>query len=94
MKPFQLILKKEQSTEAYEETMSIDIENIDTFETRTRLSTTKWRSIYEVIDKAYFIGYKIFSDDFIKEFMDDSDEGCDVPIEVKIGLSEWQRNKD
>ena len=94
MKPFQLIFKKERSTEAYEEPMSIDIENIDTFETRTILSTTKCTPIYEVIDKAYFIGYKNFSDDFIKEFKDDSDEGCDVPVEVKKGLSEWQRKKD
>ena len=62
--PIDLI--KEQSTEAYKETISTDIENIDTFETRTKANTTKWRPIYEVIDKAYFIGSKFFSDDFIK----------------------------
>ena len=46
--------------------MCLDIENIDTFETRAKLNTIKWRPIYEVIDKYYFIDSKIFSDDFIK----------------------------
>ena len=46
--------------------MSKDIENIDTYETRTKVNTTKWRSIYEVIDEAYFIGSKIFPGDFIR----------------------------
>ena len=56
-------LRKEQSTQAYKETMSMDIGNIDTFETRNNVNTIKWRPIFEVIDKAYFKGYKIFSDD-------------------------------
>ena len=30
-----------------------DIENIDTYETRTKVYTKKWRPIYEVIDEAY-----------------------------------------
>ena len=47
--------------------MSTDIENIDTFETRKKVNTTKWRPIYEVIDKYYFMGSKIFSNDFIEE---------------------------
>ena len=33
--------------------MSQDINNIDTYETRTKVNTTKWRPIYEVIDEAY-----------------------------------------
>ena len=32
-------LRKERSTESYKETMNIDIENIDTFETRTTVNT-------------------------------------------------------
>ena len=32
-------IRKEQSTEAYKETMSIDIENIDTFETINIVNT-------------------------------------------------------
>ena len=43
-------IRKEQVTEAYKETMSKEIENIETYETRTIVNTTKWRPIYEVID--------------------------------------------
>ena len=46
--------------------MSKDIDNMDTFETRTKINTTKWRPIYELIDEAYIKGSKIFSDDFMK----------------------------
>ena len=48
----QIDLRNEQSTEAYKEKMSKDIDNIDTYETRTIVNTTKWRPIYEVIDEA------------------------------------------
>ena len=50
--------------------MSKDINNIDNYETRTKLNTTKWRTIYEVIYEAYIKYYKIFSDNFIKECID------------------------
>ena len=43
-----------------------DINNIDTYETRTNVNTTKWRPIYEVIDKFYIKDSECFSDDFIK----------------------------
>ena len=33
--------------------MNKDINNIDTYETRRKVTTTKWRPIYEVIDEAY-----------------------------------------
>ena len=39
--------------------MSKEIENIDTYETRKKVNTTKWRPIYEVIDEAYIKDYKI-----------------------------------
>ena len=45
--------------------MSKAINNIDTYETRTKVSTNKWRPIYEVIDEAYIKGSKVLSDDFI-----------------------------
>ena len=51
--------KKEQSVEAYKEKMSIDIENIDTFETRNKVNTWKWRPICEVTDETYVKGSKI-----------------------------------
>ena len=77
---------KERSTEAYKGTMSIDIEDIDTFETITKVNTTKWSPIYEVINKAYFIGSKNFSDDFIKECKNNSNESRDIPREVKNNI--------
>ena len=36
--------------ETYKETNKVDIENINTFETRKKLYTTQWRTIYEVIE--------------------------------------------
>ena len=60
-------LGKERSTQAYKDTVSMDIEKINTFETGNKLNITKWRPIFEVIDEAYFKGFKIYSDDFIKE---------------------------
>ena len=59
-------IRKEQSTEAYKETMSKDVNNIDTYETWTKVNTKKLRPIYEVIDEAYIKYSKIFSGDFIK----------------------------
>ena len=46
-------IRKERNTKAYRETTSQDINSIDNYETRTKVNTTKWRPIYEVIDKAY-----------------------------------------
>ena len=63
--------------------MSKYIENIDTYENRTKVNTTKWRPLYEVIDEAYFKGSKILSDDLIKECKDNSNEARDIPRDVK-----------
>ena len=46
--------------------MCKDIENIDTYETRTKINTIKWRPIYEVIDEAYLKCSKNFPDYLIK----------------------------
>ena len=46
-------------TKAYKETMSQDIENIETYETRTKVNIKQWRPIYEVIDEAYIKEYNI-----------------------------------
>ena len=46
-------IRKERKKKSYKETMSQDIENIDTYENRTKVNTKKWRPIYEVIDEAY-----------------------------------------
>ena len=42
------------------------IDNIETYETRTKINTIKWRRIYEVLDESYIKGSKIFPDDFVK----------------------------
>ena len=55
-------IRKERKTKAYKYTMSQDINNIDTYETRTKVNTTKWKPIYEVIDEAYIKESKIFPD--------------------------------
>ena len=47
--------------------MSQDIINIDTYETRIKVNTKKWRPIYEVIDEAYIKDSKLFPEDFIRE---------------------------
>ena len=44
---------KERNTKAYKETMSQYIEHVNTYETRTKVNTTQWRPIYEVIDGSY-----------------------------------------
>ena len=59
-------LRKERGTEAYKDTMSKDIDNIDTYETRKKVNTTKWRPIYKVIDEAYIKGSKMLPGEFIK----------------------------
>ena len=69
--------------EASKEKMSKDINNIDTYETRTKCNATEWRPIYEVIDEAYIKDSNIFSDDFIKDCMDNSNEAHGIPREVK-----------
>ena len=47
-------LKEERKTQAYKETMNIDIENINTFENRKKVYTTQWRTIYEDIEPDFF----------------------------------------
>ena len=47
--------------------MDIDINKIDTYKLGQRSNTIKWRLIYKVIDEAYFIESKFFSDYFIRQ---------------------------
>ena len=60
-------IRKERKTKSYEEKLRQDINNIDTYETRTKVNTTTWRPIYEVIDKAYIKDSNILPEDFIRE---------------------------
>ena len=40
--------------------MNIDIENINTFENIIKVNTIQWRTIYKVIEEAYFKEYDFF----------------------------------
>ena len=60
--------------------MGINIEKINTFEKRNKANKIKWRSTYEVIDEAYFIGSKIFSDNFTQECKDNTNEAQFIPL--------------
>ena len=48
--------------------MRKDIENIDTYENRKKVNTTRLIPIYEVIDEAYIEESNIFPEDFIRAF--------------------------
>ena len=50
------------------------------------MNTIKWRPIFEGIDEAYFIGSKNFSDYFIQDCKDISNEARDIPPEVKKNI--------
>ena len=58
---------KTRKTKAYKEKTSQDINNICTYETITKVNTTKWRPIYEVIDEAYIKESNIPPENFIRE---------------------------
>ena len=57
-------VKEELNTEAYKETINIDIENIYTIEKSHKLYTKRRRKIYEVIQQEFFFT-DIFPDDFL-----------------------------
>ena len=76
-------IRKEQKKKAYKQTMSQDIKNIDTYETRTKVNTTKWRPIYEVIDEVYIKDSIKKPEDFIRDCKNNSNEARDIPRDVK-----------
>ena len=63
--------------------MNIDILNINTFEKRKKVCTTKWRKIYEVIEPEFLRKSDTFPDDFIKKCKDNANEYINIPIEAK-----------
>ena len=66
--------------------MDIDIDKISTFENRNRANTIKWRPIYEVIDEAYFIDSKTFTDDFMQKCKDNVNGAQFIPLEMKNNI--------
>ena len=73
--------------------MRKDIENIDTYETRKKVNTTKWRPIYEVIDEAYIKDSNILPDDFIRDCKNNSNEARDIPRDVKNNIKRMAMEK-
>ena len=79
-------IRKERNTKAYKETTRQDIKNIDTYETRTKDNTKKWRPIFEVIDESYIKDSKISPEDFIREYKNKSNIELDIPLDVKNNI--------
>ena len=82
----QFIFIKERNTKSYKEKIRQDIENIDTYETRTKVNTTKWTPIYEVIDESYIKESNIFPENFIRECKNNSNEAQFIPSGVKNNI--------
>ena len=62
-------IRKERTTEEYKDNMNKDIETIEKNENIKQIfQKTKWRKIYEVIDKDYTENSNIFPDAFIKKY--------------------------
>ena len=68
--------------------MSQDTKNIDTYETRTKVNTTKWRPIYEVIDEVYIKDSKTPPEDFIRDCRNNSNKARDIPRDVKNNVKQ------
>ena len=64
--------------------MTINIENINTFENRNKVYTTQRKTIYEVMEPYFLKKSDTFPDDFIKKCKDNGNEAIYIPIEVNI----------
>ena len=64
--------------------MDIDIDKINTFEKRNKVNTIKWRPIYEFLDESYFMDSKIFSDAFMQQCKDNTNDAQFIPPEMTI----------
>ena len=77
-------------TKSYKETMSQDIETIDTYDNRTKVNITQWRPIYEVIYEAYIKESNIFPDDFIRECKMNSNESQFISGDIKNNIKRME----
>ena len=66
--------------------MYVGIDKINTYELRNKVNTIKQRPIHEVIDETYFIESEIFSDDFMKQCKDNTNEARFIPLEMKNNI--------
>ena len=76
----------ERKIKSDKETMSQDIENIDTYENIAKVYIIQWIPIYEVIDEAYIKESNIFPDDFIRECKNNSNEAQVIPSDLKNNI--------
>ena len=83
----QINIRKERKTKAHKNKMSQDIKNIDTYETRTKFNTTKWRPIYEVIDEAYIEESNIYLR-ILSENVKKSNVELHIPRKVKNNIKQ------
>ena len=66
--------------------MSQYIRKIDTYYTRTKVNTTNWRPIHQIIDEAYINDSNIFPEHFIRECKHNSNEAKFIPSDVKNNI--------
>ena len=78
-------LQEEQKTEAYQEIMNIDIENINKIVNIRKHYTKQWRTIYEVIQQELFDETSIFGD-FSKHCKNNVNEAHNILIDVKNNI--------
>ena len=86
MKPSQLNLENNKSQKHTKRQQKKILITLKLMKLEQQLIQQKWRPIYEVIYEAYTKYSKIFSDDFIKECKDNSNEAYDIPREVKNNM--------
>ena len=75
-----IYLEKERNTQAYKDTMDIDIDKIDTFEIRNKVNTVKQRPIYGFTEEDYFKESGIFPDNLMKQCKDNANEYQFIPL--------------
>ena len=73
--------------------MRQDIDNINTYETRTKFNITKWRPIYEVIDEAYIKESNISPEGFIRDCKINSNEPKFISSDVKNNIKRMAMEK-
>ena len=74
-------IKSGHKTEAYQEAMKIDIENIENIENNHKHYTKQWRKIYEVIQQEFF-DETDFPDNFLKHCKNNVNGAHNIPIDV------------
>ena len=80
-------IKQEKNTLGYQETMSVDIENIASEE------QPSWRPIYEDIENSYSEETKLFPTTFLNQCIYNPNETHNIPNEIKTYLKKCLCNR-